>query len=291
MAVTPMNKLGGLCKLITATETAFCRKLTSGKFTPVSHDMIVDGIDNSRFVRKGIETATVQGNYVGVDHADVALWFPTDGAATVASFPSFVFGASQGAVGYDYLLTAVQPGPATITCAAGAVANLDLTMMGIYTRSAAGTYDIVYNSILGHTLRDATVTYAAGVKHGTISVSITNGLMVEPETYGDGPTADHEWEPDCFIVTPGAPTITTVTRNPFFQDAGMNVRATEAGIEIVIVLANGTAGENITFTASDFIRDKNAGFDIPLETGGKVLGFTNVWIPGDGNNYGRIVVT
>jgi len=290
MAVTPMNRLDGLCKIITATETAFCRKITGGKFTPVSHDIIVDGIDNSRFVRKGIETCTTQGNYVGVDHADVALWFPTDGAATVAAFPDFVFGASQGAVGYDYLLTKGQPGPATISCAAGAVANIDLTMMGVYTRSAAATYDIVYNSTKGHTLRDATVTYADAA-HGTISVSITNGLTVEAEVYGDAPTPDHEWEPDGFIVTAGAPTITTVTRNPFFQDAGMNVRVTEAGIAIVIALGNETAGENITFTASGFIRDKNAGFDIPMETGGKVLGFTNVWIPGDGNNYGRIVVT
>jgi len=278
----PNPRLLGFSKIATGTPAGFCREVTGGDFTLDPHDIVTPGIGNRIHNRKGVEEATAKAQCYGVVYADLVKWFPVDGALTVSSVPDFLVdldGTTQ------YTLTSCQPGAATISNAGGNAHTInDLEIKGIADVMTGET--AVYLSTKGHTLKDITITIG-GADYNVLSWSLTNGLVTEMEIYGDGPTADHEWEPDAFIISDiTGPVFTCTTRLKLLPD--QNVRNWTAGLAIVITLANGTPAENLTFTLSDF--SATGPYNVPFETGA-VSGFQNTFTILDGVRHGRAVLT
>jgi len=272
------------------TITAFCRALLGGTFTLDPHNIQDIGATGQVVTRKGTLEATLNVSVLGPAKTDTALWFPTTAGVQVAAFPNFLVEVDDGAGGKEYRLTAGQPGTVTVSCGDAPDARVQYDFMmkfATVAQAAIGTDAAVYNSVVGHTINDTTVQIATA-DEGVLSWSLSNDLGLEMQNPQDTKTPGVLTLPEGYYFTTQAPTFACVTSNAYmFDDAAVVADTWATPYAITAALANGTAGENVTFTLSNFVPGV---LNVPLESAGRV-GFGHEFTMGSGNIYNRVVIT
>lgn len=274
----------GVSKIATGTPAAWCRKVLSGTFTRNPNNARRYGIGGQVNARKGIDEVTLDITCCGVALADIARFFPTTAGVQVASFPDFLVEVDDGTNGQEWVLSGGQPVSCTISLGDGADAEVEYKFTMKFTtatEAAAGTDVPVYNSVLGHGAKDITVQIAAA-DQGVMSFDITNDLGTKMVNTLDTKIAGSHTIPTGYVVTTQKTTIKLVTSN-VFKGSGMDG---DEWVEddITFALANGTVGENITITASNFIPDS---WDMPLEAEG-VVAFAHEFGVNAGTVFNRV---
>lgn len=282
------GQVQGLSKIATGTPAAFCRAVTGGSLSISPNNVRKVGIGGQLHVRKGTQDCELSVSCVGVSKTDLALWFPTTAGVVVASFPDFLVEVDDGAAGQEFVLSGGQPGSVKVSCGDGPDAEVEyeFTMkFDTVTEQARGMKACVYNAVKNHTINDVTVTFAAATQ-GCLSFELSNDLGLEMHNPADGKTAGSKTLPDGYYVTKNSPTFSCVTSN-VFKGTAMDGDDWTAE-NVVLALANGTSGENITITLVGWVPDGSA-WEMPLEAEGRV-GFAHAFAPGDGTIYNRVTI-
>lgn len=278
------GQVQGISKIAAGTPAAFCRAITGGSVTISPNNIRKVGIGGQLHVRKGTQDVEMSVTCVGVARTDLALWFPTTAGVVVANFPDFLVEVDDGTNGQEWVLSGGQPGSVKMSCSDGPDAEVEYTFtmkFDTVTEQARGTKACVYNSLKGHTINDIAVAFAAAAQ-GCLSFELSNDLGIEMHNPADGKTAGSHTLPDGYYVTKNAPTFSCVTSN-VFKGTAMD-GDTWTAEDIVLTLANGTAGENITITLDDWVPES---WNMPVEAEGRI-GFAHEFAPGDGTIYNRV---
>lgn len=269
------------CKVSGDSAAAFCREVIGGTLTLDPHTISKRGIAAQVHSRKGVLEATLEVRCIGVRKEDLALWFPTTRGVQVVNFPSFYVAADDGSNSYAVLLSDAQPGSITIEQSDGedAEVEINLTLKAATVDPDASSLTPSYNSMAGHTASDTVITI--GSELGVLSWSLSNDLGLKM------------WNPRNIKTTKALPFGYVITQqDPRFQavcsDSGYlaDMLADDwIPTDIVIAMANGTQAEDIEITLSGFILSN---WSAPFEPEG-IVGHTHEWVPGSGNQYGRVL--
>lgn len=282
----------GASKIATAVPSAFCREIIGGNFILRSHDTAEPGAGGQYHSRKGTLEAELSLRVIGPALADVALWFPTTAGVQVASFPDFLVEADDGTNGKEYVLSDGQPGTIRVACAETEDAQAIYEFMMKFatpTPQAIGTGVPVYNSLLGHTINDIVVAFGTDGDKECLSFELANDLGVSMNNPMKTKTVGKKTLADGFFIDPAAPpTFSCVTADMYQGEAAGIIGDTWTPISPTIALANGTAGENITFTLANYKPEGDA-FNMPVEGRGRV-GFAHNFGAGSGTVFNRVTL-
>lgn len=282
----------GASKIATGTPSAFCREIIGGNFILRSHDTSEPGAGGQYHSRKGTLEAELSLRVIGPALADIRLWFPTTAGVQVASFPDFLVEADDGAHGKEYVLSDGQPGTIRIACAETEDAQAIYEFMMKFatpTPQAVGTDVPVYNSLLGHTINDIVVGFGADGDKECLSFDLANDLGVSMNNPMKSKTVGKKTLPDRFFIDPaGPPSFSCVTADMYQGEAAGILGDTWTPISPTIALANGTVGENITFTLANYKPEGDA-FNMPVEGRGRV-GFAHNFGAGSGTVFNRVTL-
>lgn len=278
------GQVQGLSKISGGVPSAFCRKVSSGSFARDPHNTRNVGIGGQLVARKGIDEVTLEWTCVGPAKTDTALWFPTTAGVQVASFPDFLVEVDDTANGQEWVLSSGQPVSCTMSLGDGPDAEVEYTFAAkfkLVTEQAIGTDVPLYNTVKGHVAKDVTVQFAAADK-GVLGFSLSNDLGTKLVNTLDTKLAAAKTQPLAYVVTSQDPKFSCTTTEVF---KGTNMDDDEWTAEdIVLTLANGTAGENITVTLSSFKPDA---WNMPLEAE-DLVGFAHEFGPASGTLYNRV---
>lgn len=275
------GQVQGVCKIATGTPTALCRALTGGSVSISQNVIQKKGTGGQIHSRPGTISIEVSLDCIGVAAADIALWFPTAAGVAVASFPDLlvVQGSNQ------HILSGGQPMSISASCDNGADAEITYSLKAVYAGYASTTgAAVVYNALLGHTLYDITAQIGAA-DADIMSFSLENDLGGSLFNAMNTRSAQSKRFATGSYVTGQDPKVSFVSSKQLpVTDMNADVPAVN---DIVFTLANGTAGENVTFTCNDFYVNS---WEDPVEVEG-VIGFSHELVPASGTQYSRIVVT
>lgn len=291
MATTgPFNGLvQGISKIATSTPSALCRACIGGSYERNPNNSVITGISNQRQVIKGLDEITVNVDCIGMAKEDLALWFPTTVGTSMASFPDLLLSVFDGTNGLDWVLTGCQPLSAKVSCGDGpdAMVQISLGIKGVLaTEAAGGTGVPVYHSAStqgGFHRKHCTVTYG-GVAKQTLSWEFGVDLSTEMYDLMDGKTAGSLSVPTGYIIKSADYSFSCTTAGVFKGDAMDGDGWTPE--DIVIALANGTAGQNQTWTLDDFVP---SAWNMPFGPE-DMIAFAHEFIPGSGTVVNRITV-
>jgi hypothetical protein len=282
----------GVCKLSTAgtSPTPLCRKFSGGSFSIDPHNSINEGGGGIDLLRKGTSEITVNLTCAGLASSDVALFFPTTRTTQVASFPGLLVELDDGTIGAEWVLTGGQPASITVSCGDGADAQVEYQLTMKYATAATvarGTFAASYNSYKSHTVNEAYVT-VGGSAVGSLSWEVSNDLGCEMHNPMDAAkSANSRTLPNGYYITQSRSRVQIVSSN-LLHGVDQALADDWTAANIIVALANGVTDENVTFTASTFVRD-NA-FELPLSSGGRI-GFSNEFRPDSGQQWGRIAIS
>ena len=271
-----------MCKVINAQASAFCREVVGGTLTLNPHNINKRGIGAQVHARKGTLEATLEARCIGITKEDLALWFPTTRGVQVANFPAFYVQADDGANSYAVLLSDAQPASITIEQGDGedAEVEINITLKAATVDPDATALSPVYNALAGHTLNDTVVTIG-GVELGVLSWSLGNDLGLK--IWNPRNTRTTKALPFGYVMTQQDPRFQAVCSDSGHLTTMLDDDWTPE--DIVITMANGTQAQDIEITLSDFILSN---WSAPFEPEG-IVGHAHEWIPGSGNQYGRVL--
>lgn len=284
-----VGQVQGISKIATGTPSAFCNTVTGGSMSFEFNNQTIVGIGGQVLVRKGTTYARLDVECIGVALADIAKFFPTTAGVQVVSFPSFLVEVDDGTNGQEWLLASGQPATISVDLAEDDSAVLSYRMSMIFasiTQQARGTKACVYNALGGHTKNEIAVAYG-GSTFGTLGLSLTNDLGAAFQNPADGKSVGSKTVPEGCYVTKNAPRLSVVTSNVFKGGVAGILGDTWTAENITITCANGTAGENITYTLSNMVPMT---WNMPVEAEGRI-GFKSEFEPGTGTTYNRVALT
>jgi hypothetical protein len=256
MATVFNGQVTGVSKIATGTPAALCRE-ANGTMEVVSHDPEVAGAGGQWWTRKGSYEVTVSLTCVGVALADQQKFFPTTAGVQVASFWDLLVEADDGTNGREFVLSDGQPGSIRIAVSEALDGYIACELMMKYatvTPANIGTDAPAYNSLLGHTINDVTIQRAstdADIK----SMELAHDLNLQPYNPMNTKSAGSKTAIDGWYIDPqGPPTFSCVAGDLLWgEDAGDPLFGdTWTASSWTIALANGTAGENITYTLTNY---------------------------------------
>ena len=281
----------GASKIAEGTPSAFCRQIIGGNFILRSHDTSEPGAGGQYHSRKGTLEAELSLRVIAPALADIELWFPTTAGVQVAAFPDFLVEADDGTNGKEYVLSDGQPGTIRISCTEAEDAQVIYELMAKFatpTPQAIGTDAPVYSSLLGHTINDVTVQIP-DADIDCLSFDLANDLGITMNNPMNTKEVGAKTLPDGYFIDPATPpTFSCVTSSMFVGAAAAIVGDTWTPAAISIALANGTAGENITYTFANYKSEGDA-FNMPVEGRGRV-GFGHNFGAGSGTIYNRVTL-
>ncbi len=269
------------CKVVSDAAAALCREIIGGTLTLDPHNISKRGIASQVHARKGMTEATLELRCIGVAKEDLALWFPTTRGVQVANFPDFFVTADDGSNSYKVLLSACQPAAITIEQADGedAEVEVNLSLKAATVDPADSGVTAAYNSLKGHTANDTVVTITEEL--GVLSWSLANDLGLK--VWNPRNTKTTKTLPLGWVITQQAPRFQAVCSD--YGRASDILSDDWTPEDIVVELANGTSAEDITITCGDFIPGP---WSAPFEPEG-IIGHAHEWIPGSGNQHGRVL--
>lgn len=271
------------------TPAALARTVR-GSLEIVSHDPLEIGAGGQLWTRKGAYEATVSLSCVGMVLADQQLWFPTSAGVQVASFKDMLVEVDDGTSGREWVLSEGQPASIQIAVSEamdGYIAQQIVAKYALVTPQAIGTDVCVYNSVNGHTINDTRVTGGAA-DIDCLSFELSNDLGITPNNPMNERSAGSKTAIDGYFINPQAgPGLSFVTGGPLWGGTGDELFDDAwTDVSYAIALANGTAGENISYALSEFTpRQWNMG------VGGDHSGFAHVLAPAAGTVYNRVVLS
>ncbi len=246
----------GASKIAIGIPAALARKI-NGTMDVVSHDPSSMGAGGQWWTRKGPYEVTVNLQCVGVALADQQKFFPTTAGVQVASFWDLLLEVDDASTGREFVLSEGQPGSIGIAVSEaldGFVACNLMMKYAVVTPQAIGTAVPVYNTLLGHTINDVTVQQTTG-DVDCLSFALANDLGLQPNNPMNTREATHKTEVDGYWINPQAPpSWSFVTGGMLWGDAAGDplFGDTWTATDWTIALANGTAGENITYSLDGY---------------------------------------
>jgi len=257
MAAERFNyQVTGASKIATGTPSALARKL-NGSMEVISHDPEGIGAGGQWWSRKGSYEITVNLSCVGVALADQAKFFPTAAGVQVSSFWDLLMEADDGTNGREFVLSSGQPGSIQVAVSEeweGYVACDIMMKYADCAPAARGTDVPVYSSVKGHTIDDVTVQETS-TDVDCLSFALTNDLNLQPNNPMNTKEATDKTAIDGYYINPQAPPgFELVTGGPLWgdKDGDPLFADTWTATNWTIALANGTGGEDITYTLDGY---------------------------------------
>ncbi len=265
------GQVQGLCLISSGTPSAFCREVLDGTLSIDLHNIRKIGIGSQVHARKGTSEIRAEWTCVGPSAASIAKWFPTTAGTQVADFPAastdFFVEVDDGTNGKEWILSGCQPASCKVGCSEDPGAEVEYTFAIIATTAtlaAAGTDTPAYNTVKGHTINETTVQIG-GSAQGVLSFALSNDLGARLYNAMDGKAS-------------GQHTIAT------------GAVVTHSDEDIVVAMANGTSGEDMTITMTHFVPDR---VNMPLEAE-DLVGFGHEFGLGSNSDHptlhGRVTV-
>jgi len=278
----------GCCTIAAGVPSGFCRAVLGGNMSFPFNTIQKVGIGGQNHTRKGLQLPTLRFRCVGVDKANLALWFPTTAGVQVAAFPDFLVEVDDGSAGKEFVLSDGQPGACTISLGEGPDAEVEYefeAQFATVTSQDVGTDTPAYlSTYLGHTHNDV-VVQVGGVDANILTFQLQNGLTCAEINACNTKVSGSKTYPSAFGIASYKPSLAVTVSNLF------NVSTWEADTStaatMTIAMANGTAGQNITATLTDWVYDSP---EIPIEGEG-LAAFPMQFIPHQSTVYNRIAFT
>jgi hypothetical protein len=277
------GRIQGLCLMTGGTTPAGLARTVKGSYEIDSGPVVDEGIGGQRVVAKGILTAKIEIEAIGLLKAELIKWFPT--GDTLSALTPMLLVADTGDI---FLLQNGVPGPASISVPGADNTNAFVSMKATaqFGHVTAGSGTPVYLATKGHLRKHATVQ-VNGTDGGVNSLEIANGLSLTPNADLDTRASGYEQSIDGYDPDDFQPTMAIALGASFgTTDLITGTAGAYTLHDVVLALANGTAGENLTFTMSDWIAPVYKG---ALAKAGKVY-YGYDMIPGTGTILGRMTV-
>lgn len=275
------GQVTGVSKIATETPSAFCRAISGGSFKRNPNSIEKKGIGNQIHRVRGVDEIDLEFTCVGVDKTDLQLFFPTTVAPNVTGFPDFLVEVDDGTGGQEFVLGGCEPSSITISLAENGEIEYKVAIKAASaTEAAIGTDVPVYNAYSGHSIVHAATT-VGGAAVGMVSFELSNDCGAQFYKTMDSAAGIAATG---VVITTQNPTLKFATTDSL-NIAGMDGAFTP--VDIVITLANGTAGENITITCNDM---EPTSWEMPLEAEG-IIYFAHEYALSSGALFNRIVFT
>ena len=280
------GEVTGVSKIATGTPAALAAS-AKGRFSIDPNNAEFDGMGGQIQGKGGSLGIRIDVDCVGVDAADIALWWPETPCVQVAAFPDIVATLDDGTNGAQYVLSAGQPAGFKASLGPGPDAQLIYTLgigFALATPQAAAVDAAVYTTYLGHSRGDVVVAMPGD--EGALSFDLEAAIELEMHDPLNARGAAAKRFPEGLYIKSFKPQLSVVT-SQLFTIAEL-MADVYTGNAITITCTNGTAAENVTFTIADAA--PSGALDSAMESG-TAMGFGQMWKPKTGNRFGWCAVT
>lgn len=275
------GRIQHLCLLTGGTTPAGVATAIEGDYEINRNAIETEGIGDQLLAVPGFTTATVNFKAVGFLKAEMVKFAEPAAGSAMTALGVYLLQTDTGEI---YKLE--NGCGSNLKIEVGADANSMVQVSGTmqFGKVSETTGTPVYLTSGGHQKRHCTVEIDASA--ATVNTfALDSGLTVEPSANLDAArTAYAAWN-----CTESKPTLTcemsTLLEDPTDFLAG-DLNGAFVPHDIVIELANGTAGENVTFTLADMIAPVRKG---TLQTKG-VIYHSYEWARGTGAITGRLTI-
>jgi hypothetical protein len=279
------GKIMHLCLLTGGTTPAGFATTITGSYEIDTGLVVSRGVGGQRIAQRGIVAARIEWEALAPLKSEVVKYFPTTTASELTALTPMMLITDTG-----HIFKLSNGNGTACSCSVGTDINSAVGWKGTaqFGLVAETTGDPVYLTSLGHLRKhvSATIDTAAA---GIGSFEFASGLSVVPDANLDARSLGSENAIQGWLQEDQEPTLSLTLENAL--DSATIVVEGSTGVyalhDIVIALANGTAGENITVTAADWIAPTYKG---ELSVGGAKFHAYDL-VPGTGADYGRLAVS
>ncbi len=268
-----------------ATTPAGLANTITGDYEIDTGALVSEGIGNQRLVLKGLQTAKLTFEAVGMLKSELVKCFPADASETPTALTPMLLVTDTGEA---YKLEN-GVGNATISVAADDNSRVTVRVEAQFGKVSEGTGAPVYLTSIGHQRRHVLAkidTKDAGMH----TFEVGSGVTYEADNNLDTRAAGTERDIPGWKIAELSPTFSCELEAALEAAddflAGDAVTGEYVPHDIVITLANGTAGENITITLTDWIAPVRKG---TLQAQG-IAYYPYEWQRGTGTNSARLTM-